>query len=85
MSSAGLPADASAAYCQGVFDTVQLLGASLDYLAHAERHDPCASDQAAQAARQVRSMGRTLAGLLARHPGTDVARLPEALIWRRSA
>lgn len=85
MSSAGLPADAGAAYRQAVLDTVQVLGASLDYLARAERNDPCASDQAAQAARQVRSMGRTLASLLERHPGADVQRLPEALFWQRSA
>lgn len=65
-----------AAYRQGVFDTVQALSAGLEHLAHAERGDPCASDQAAQAARTIRSMGRTLAHLLERYPDTDLARLP---------
>lgn len=74
-----LAATPAAAYRQGVYDTVQLIGNGLDRLAHAERDDPCASDQAAQAARQVRSMGRTLAAILARWPDTDVGRLPE--LW----
>lgn len=69
-----------AAYRQGVFDAVAALSAGLDLLAHAERLDPCASDQAAQAARHVRRMGRALRVLLDAQPDATLDDLPASFV-----